>query len=429
MAGVLDPIDQTEAYLDAVQKHPDGKRIYARLTMMRARSESIAAHDRAKAERRHSLLDGVAVSWKDNIDSGGTVTEAGSKLLEGRIPRKDAIVLARAARQGTVCLGKTHMTELAFSGLGLNPRTATPPNALDPALAPGGSSSGAAVSVALGLAAAAIGSDTGGSVRVPAAWNGLVGFKPTHGGLPEKGVVPLCRRFDVVGPIARTVEDCAELLALMAAERPADLDGASINGACLMVLDGLPFDAVEEGPALAFQDGVDRLACAGARIHHVSTDWLDRAMALSAQVFAPEAYGIWRAQIEDAPELMWPPILERFRGGAEVSAPDYVAAWEQLSRIRRKWIKEVASRFDSVLLPTVPIMPPDAQRLMTDNDAFVHANLLTLRNTRIANLLGLPAVTLPTGHPGCGLMMMGHAGRDRQLLRSAAAAEAALGVR
>ncbi|WP_373945805.1 amidase [Paracoccus marcusii] len=426
MAGILDPIDQTEAYLAAAKDHPDCARIYARLTAARARSEAVAAHDRAKQERRHSLLDGVAISWKDNIDSGGTVTEAGSRLLEGRVPRKDANILARAARRGMVCLGKTHMTELAFSGLGLNPRTATPPNALDPDLAPGGSSSGAAVSVALGLAAAAVGTDTGGSVRVPAAWNGLVGFKPTHGALPEKGVVPLARRFDIAGPIARSVEDCAQIFAIMADQRAPDLDGASVQGLRLMVLEGLPFDDAESGPVTAFQDAVDRLGRAGAQIAHVSTDWLDKAMALSPQLFAPEAYGIWRAQIEDAPELMWQPILERFRGGAGVSAPDYVAAWESLARVRRKWIKEVVGGYDAVLLPTVPILPPATQRLMTDGSEFVRANLLTLRNTRIANLLGLPAITLPTGHPACGISLLGHAGQDRHLLRVAAGAEAAL---
>ncbi|TJZ92358.1 amidase [Paracoccus gahaiensis] len=428
LAGVLDPIDQTEAYLAAAKAHPDSARIFARLTPERARSEAVAAHDRAKQERRHSLLDGVAISWKDNIDSGGTVTEAGSRLLEGRVPRKDANILARAARRGMVCLGKTHLTELAFSGLGLNPVTATPPNALDPDLAPGGSSSGAAVSVALGLAAAAIGSDTGGSVRVPAAWNGLVGFKPSHGALPEKGVVPLARKFDIAGPLARSVEDCAQLFAIMADQRAPDLDGATVDGLRLMVLDGLPYDGAEAGPVAAFQDAVDRLAKAGATITHVTTDWLDRAMALSPQLFAPEAYGIWRAQIEDAPELMWKPILDRFRGGAEVSGPDYVAAWETLMRVRRKWIKEVVGGYDAVLVPTVPIMPPNAQRLMEDEAEFVRANLLTLRNTRIANLLGLPAVTLPTGHPACGISLMGHAGQDRHLLRVAAGAEAALDV-
>ncbi|MDO5706434.1 MAG: amidase family protein, partial [Paracoccus sp. (in: a-proteobacteria)] len=315
MAGLLDPVDLTESYLEAARRHRYGRRIYARMTPERARSEAISAHDRAKAGLRRSLLDGVALSWKDNIDSAGTATEAGSRLLEGRTPVTDATVLANATAAGTVCLGKTHMTELAFSGLGLNPRTATPPNALDADLAPGGSSSGAAVSVALGLASAAIGTDTGGSIRVPAAWNGLCGFKPTHGAAPAMGVVPLCRRFDVAGPIARTVEDCAEIFALLTATRAPDLRGATPAGLNLLVLEGAPFDQIEQGPALAFEAAVDQLARAGARISRAAHDSVSRALDLSPILFAPEAYGLWRDQIEAAPELMHKPILERFRGG------------------------------------------------------------------------------------------------------------------
>ncbi|TRW99678.1 amidase [Paracoccus sp. M683] len=425
MAGLLDPVDQTEAYLAAIQASPYAKRIYARVTASRARTESIAAHDRNRAGLRRSLLDGVAISWKDNIDSAGTPTEAGSRLLKGRKPAHDAATLKNATAAGTVCLGKTHMTELAFSGLGLNPMTATPPNALDPALAPGGSSSGAAVSVAMGLAAAAIGSDTGGSIRVPSAWNGLVGFKPTHGVTDSRGVVPLCRKFDVVGPLARTVEDCALLLAALRGEAPVDLRGARAQGLRLLVLDGVPFADAQESPVAAFEDAVDRLARAGSQITRITPAFLPQAMALSPQLFAPEAYGIWREQIEAAPEAMHPPILERFRGGKEVSGPDYVAAWEALNRYRAEWAALVAGH-DAVILPTVPILPPDADRLATDQEYFVTANLLTLRNTRIGNLMGLPAATIPTGQPGCGLMAMGAAGDDRRLLRVSAALEAAL---
>lgn len=427
MAGLLDPLDQTEAYLAAAAAHPDGRRIYARMTADRARAEAVAAHDRGKADLRRGILDGVAISWKDNIDSAGTATEAGSRLLEGRVPARDAESLARASRAGMICLGKTHMTELAFSGLGLNPNTATPPNALDPALAPGGSSSGAAVSVAMGLAAAAVGSDTGGSIRVPAAWNDLAGFKPSHGVHPAAGVVPLCRRFDVVGPIARTVEDCAEIVSVLTGQPVVDLKGTSAAGLRLMVLEDVPYQDAEDAPVAAFDDALDRLGQAGAVVTRASHPIVARAMKLAPVLFAPEAYGIWRAQIEDAPELMWTPILERFRGGAEVSAPDYVAGWESLARLRREWSAKTAF-FDAVVLPTVPILPPRADRLMNDQDEFVRANLLTLRNTRIANLLDLPALTLPTGRPGCGFMLMGHTGGDRHLLRVASAVEAALGV-
>ncbi|WP_112873145.1 amidase [Paracoccus endophyticus] len=425
LAGLVSPVDLADAYLDAIARHPDGARIYARLTPDRARSEAIAAHDRARAGLRRGLLDGVALSWKDNFDSALVATEAGSLLLEGRTPPTDAGLLATACLQGTVCLGKTHMTELAFSGLGLNPPVATVPNALDPALVAGGSSGGAAVSVALGLAAAAMGTDTGGSVRVPAAWNGIVGFKPTHGALDMTGVLPLCRRFDAAGPLARTVEDCAEIVALLRGEAAPDLRGADARGLRLMVLDGAPFDQARDAPVAAFEEAVAALAAAGARITHAAPDCVARALALSPTLFAPEAYGIWRDQIEAAPELMFPPMLDRFRGGQTVGAADYVAGWETLARLRADWAAAVAP-FDAVILPTVAIMPPDAARLERDAAFFAAENLLALRNTRIANLLGLPAITLPTRRPACGVMLMGRAGADRALLRTAAGAESAL---
>ncbi len=182
-AGEIDPVALTQTYLDAIAAHPLKDRIYARLTPDRALAEAQAAADRAKAGQRRGLLDGVPISWKDLFDTAGVATEAGSALLAGRVPDRDAVVLRNATAAGLVCLGKTHMSELAFSGLGYNPITATPPCVNDAEAVPGGSSSGAAASVAFGLAPAGIGSDTGGSVRIPAVWNDLVGLKTTIGRL------------------------------------------------------------------------------------------------------------------------------------------------------------------------------------------------------------------------------------------------------
>ena len=201
-AGKIDPLALTQTYLDAIDGHELKDQIYARVTHERALTEAKAASERAASGQRLSLLDGVPVSWKDLFDSAGTATEAGSALLKDRVPDADALVLANATAMGLVCLGKTHMSELAFSGLGLNPSTATPPSVNDMEGVSGGSSSGAATSVAFGLAAGAIGSDTGGSVRIPAAWNDLVGLKTTSGRVSLEGVVPLCLRFDTVGPLA-----------------------------------------------------------------------------------------------------------------------------------------------------------------------------------------------------------------------------------
>ena len=426
MAGLVSPVDLAEGYLDAIARHPDAACVYARTTPDRARTEAVGAHDRARAGLRRGLLDGVALSWKDNIDSAGTATEGGTRLLEGRVPGTDARLLADAAAQGLVCLGKTHLTELAFSGLGVNPSTATPPNSLDPALCPGGSSSGAAVSVALGLAAAAIGSDTGGSIRVPAAWNNLVGFKPTHGATPMDGVLPLCTSFDSVGPIARTVEDCAEIMALLTGAPSADLRGADdVRGLRLLVLGGLPYVDAREAPVQAFEEAVHHLSARGAVISHATPPEGKLAMDLGTPLFGPEAYGLWRAQIDVAPEMLGAFTLNRFRSGAAMTAMEFVERWADLKRARLAWAEAVAG-MDAVILPSVASLPPPIARVADDADAFVAENILALRNTRFANVLGLPAVTLPTGRPACGIMLMGAGGRDRALLRIAAAVEAAL---
>ena len=423
--GSIHAVELVEAFLDVIDRAPEAARIYARTTPSRARAEAMAAHGRARAGLRRGPLDGVPVSWKDLFDTAGVATEAGSALLRGRTPTRDAPVLEKATRAGLVCLGKTHMSELAFSGLGLNPVTATPPCINDPAAVPGGSSSGAAASVAFGLAAAAVGSDTGGSVRIPSAWNDLVGLKTTHGRLPLAGVVPLCERFDTVGPLCRTVEDCALMLAALEGRQPPDLAGASLSGARIAVLETVALDDVRPAPARGFDDALARLGRAGARIERIAVPEVAEAMSLAGLLFTAEAWGIWRDTIETAPERMFPRILERFRSGAGASAADYVAGWRRLEAIRGIWRAAVAG-FDAVALPTSPILPPDRERLMTDSDYYVSENLLALRNTRIGNLMDGCGLSLPTAEPSCGLMLLGAPLAEERLLRLGKAAEAAL---
>lgn len=424
-AGQIDPVTLTDTFLEAIAAHPHSHRIYARLTETRASAEAKAASDRAKAGLRRGPLDGVPVSWKDLFDTSGVATEAGSALLMGRVPAADARVLHNATAAGLVCLGKTHMTELAFSGLGLNPVTASPPNINDEAAVSGGSSSGAATSVAFGLAAAGIGSDTGGSVRVPSAWNDLVGLKTTHGRLSLDGVVPLCPRFDTVGPLCRTVEDAALLLSALEGRPAADLSGASLEGRRFLVLETGAFDDIRKGPRQAFEAAVDRLARAGAVITRGEVPAVAEALPLSATVFPAEAYGTWAAEIEANPGAMFAPVRDRFRSGGAISAPDYVAAWQRLERLRAEYLEATAG-YDAVLLPTCPILPPNAQAVTEDAGLFASENLLTLRNTRIGNLMDLPGLTLPTGTPSTGLLMQGPPGSEAALLRIGAAAEVAL---
>ncbi|MDO6731522.1 amidase family protein [Marinovum sp. 2_MG-2023] len=424
-AGAIDPVALTEAHLEAIAQHEHGPTTYARVTTDRARSEAAAAAARAKAGQRLSMLDGVPISWKDLFDSAGTATESGSALLAGRVPDHDAEVLRNARAAGLVCLGKTHMSELAFSGLGLNPITATPPCVNGDGAVPGGSSSGAATSVAYGLAAAAIGSDTGGSVRIPAAWNDLVGLKTTHGRVSTRGVVPLVASFDTVGPLTRTVEDAGLLLAALEGRKPADLRGATLQGRRFAVLKTVAMDDLRDAPGAAFQSALDRLRNAGALVETIEIPELAEAMDLSAVLFSPEAYATWKDVIEAAPDKMFPRILERFRSGASFDAPDVMAAWQKLHRCRAAWNRAVAG-YDAVLTPTAANLPPDMERLLTDDAYYVTENLLTLRNTRIGNLMGGCGLTLPTGVPSCGLQMLAPPMNEARLLRLGVAAESAL---
>lgn len=424
-SGEIDPVDLTATYLDAIESHPLTPRIYARVTRARAEAEAQAASERAKAGLRRGPLDGVPISWKDLFDTAGVATEAGSALLEGRTPERDAEVLANATAQGLVCLGKTHMSELAFSGLGLNPVTATPPCVNDENAVSGGSSSGAAASVAFGLAPCGIGSDTGGSVRIPAAWNDLVGLKTTSGRVSLKGVVDLCARFDTVGPLCRSVEDAALMLAALEGRPASDLRDTSLKGKRFAVLETVARDDLRDAPRAAFVNALERLQNAGAKIEHIEAPEVAEAMTLAGVLYTGEAYGRWKDTIEAAPEKMFGEVRERFRAGANFSAPDYVASWQKLDALRERWNARVAG-YDAVLAPASPTLPPNAERLMSDSAYYIEENLLALRNTRIGNLMGLCAITLPTGIPSCGLMLMGAPFGEEKLLRIAAAAEEAL---
>lgn len=424
-AGEIDPVALCETYLDAIDAHPLRDRIYARVTADRARGEAAAALARAKSGQRLSLLDGVPISWKDLFDTADIVTEAGTKLLEGRVPDRDAVVLENATAAGLVCLGKVHMSELAFSGLGHNPSTATPPCVNDADAVPGGSSSGSAASVAFGLAAASIGSDTGGSVRIPAAWNDLVGLKTTHGRLTLEGVVPLALKFDTIGPLCRSVEDAALLTAALEGSKAPDLRGASLEGRRFAILETAMMDGLRDEPKSAFALAVKRLEAAGAVIETIDVPAVQDALDVSGMLMTAEAYGLWGEIIETAPEKMYDEILRRFRLGRDVSGPEYVNAWAKLEAARAEYDQATAG-YDAILAPTAPILPPNLARLIDEPEYYVTENLMALRNTRIGNLLGLCALTLPTGTPSCGLMLMGPPDFDNAILRLGAAAEVAL---
>ncbi|SMX40427.1 amidase [Maliponia aquimaris] len=424
-AGETDPVTLAENFLNKINAHPLSDRIYARLTPDRALAEAEAAKRRAELGLRRHPLDGVPISWKDLYDTAGTPTEAGSALLKGRVPDRDAEVLRNATQTGLVCLGKTHMSELAFSGLGLNPVTATSPCVNDHDAVAGGSSSGAAASVAFRLAPAGVGSDTGGSVRLPACWNDLVGLKTTCGRLSLNGVVPLIARFDTVGPLCRTVEDAALMLSALEGAPAPDLTGASLQGRRFAALQTVVMDDLDAAPARAYADALDKLRAAGAIIEPLDFPDIVTPHTQSAMLYTAEAWATWRDQITAQPDVMFTPIRERFEAGAAHSAADFIAAWQGVHRMRAAWA-EVTAGYDAVLCPTAPNLPEKVDTLMQLGETYVSANLRTLRNTRIGNLLGGAIVTLPTGVPSCGISLMAPPMAEHRLLRLAAGAEAAL---
>ena len=423
--GEIDPVELTEHFLSRIETSPIGKKIYSTVTSQLALEQAKDAKKRAILGRRLSSLDGVPISWKDLFDIKGYPCEAGSELLAGRLANQNCEVYNLAEAQGLICLGKTHMSELAFSGLGLNPVRETPPCVNYPESVPGGSSSGAATSVSFGLAAAGIGSDTGGSVRIPAAWNDLVGLKTTAGKLSLDGVVPLCSRFVTVGPLTKSVEDAARLSGIMSG-REIDLPTPkAVKGLKLGILKNVAMENVVDLPKKAFESAINKLKEAGASISEIFVSSVDEARDLTGLLYSPEAYATWKHKIEKTPDLMFTKILERFRSGANVLASDFICAWDKLMDLRQQY-HSVVKMYDAVLIPTSPIIPPELDRLMNDGDFYNSQNLLALRNTRIGNLMGGCSITLPTDIPSCGLLIMGMPSQEERLLRLAQACELVL---
>lgn len=423
--GEIDPVELTEHFLSLIETSPIGKKIYSTVTSHLALEQARDARTRALSGRRLSSLDGVPISWKDLFDIKGYPCEAGSELLAGRLAKQNCEVYDVAEAQGLICLGKTHMSELAFSGLGLNPVRETPPCVNYPESVPGGSSSGAATSVSFGLAAAGIGSDTGGSVRIPAAWNDLVGFKTTAGRLSLDGVVPLCSRFDTVGPLTKSVEDAARLFGVMSGREIRLPAPKAVKGLKLGILKNVAMENVVDLPKKAFESAINKLKEAGASVSEIFVSSVDEAMDLTGLLYSPEAYATWKHKIEKTPDLMFAKILERFRSGANVLASDFICAWDKLMDLRQQYHSEV-KMYDAVLIPTSPIIPPELDRLMNDGDFYNSQNLLALRNTRIGNLMGGCSITLPTDIPSCGLLIMGMPNQEERLLRLAQACELVL---
>jgi aspartyl-tRNA(Asn)/glutamyl-tRNA(Gln) amidotransferase subunit A len=413
---------------------PRGEGARACLTVYADRARAAADAADARARRGQSLgpLDGAIVSIKDLFDVAGEPTRAGSKILAEEAPpaAADAAVVQRLKGAGAVLIAKTNMTEFAFSGVGANPHFGTPGNPRDRARVPGGSSSGAGVAVADGMCDIAIGTDTGGSVRIPAALCGLVGFKPSRQRVPTDGAFPLSYTLDSIGPIANSVDDCAKADwvmadAVVAGERFAPLEPLTLDGLSFGIAEGLPLDRLDDTVAAAFVLAVARLGRAGVRVSHEDLPLIDDMVAVNAKggISPPEACAIHRDRIERRAADFDPNVLARIQRGCAVPEEDYAWMMQERSRLVAAMDARL-SALDALVMPTTAIVAPTIAEV-ADEKVFAARNAALLRNTSIVNFFDLCAISLPlpalSGTMPVGLMLIARNGQDRKLFEIAAA--------
>ena len=433
-SGALDPVALAEETLAKIETCADPA-VFTCLLKDRAKAEAQAASRRLREGRSRGVLDGVPVAWKDLFDIEGLPTTAGSRVLGDSAPAsRDAAVVRALAAAGMVSVGRVNMSEFAFSGLGINPHYGTPRNPASPEgehRIPGGSSSGSGVAVAAGLVPVAIGTDTGGSVRIPAAFNGIVGYKATRGRYAMDGVYPLATSLDSLGPLCRTVQDAVWVDAAMRGLPSAEaLERPALSELSFVIPETVFFDGAEPEVVAAFDVAVARLAKAGARICRQAFPEFSAIFDLMARhgaLVTAEAFVLHRARIT-GPEAaaMDPRVVKRTLLGEKITLADYL---ETLAA-RERMIAAFEARLgpESLLIsPTLPHVAPPVQPLLDDEDLFFQINGKTLRNTLIGNFLDGCGVSLPcgTGTDGMpvGFLVSGPQAEDARLLAAALAIE------
>jgi len=408
----------------------EGKRAFVRVYGDTARAAADAQDKLRAAGYVASPLAGLPVSIKDLFDVAGERTLAGSRALDDAPPAKaDAPIVARLRAAGAVLMGRTNMTEFAFSGVGINPHYGTPGNPFDRKRIPGGSSSGAPISVADGMAAVAIGTDTGGSVRIPAALCGLVGLKPTQYRVPRDGATPLSTTLDSIGPIGASVACCALTDAVMAGRQPTVPTAIPVDALRLGIPQTYVLDDLEPAVARAFERAISALSGAGARIVELPMRMLAEYPTINAKGgFSPcEAYA-WHEELLKRRGADYDPrVRVRIERGREMTAVDYVRLLGQRADVIARAEQEMAT-VDALILPTLAVVAPPIAAFAKDED-FWRLNAKILRNPAWVNFLDLCALTLPIEPPGeapVGLSLVGRHGDDRRVLAMGLGIEAVI---
>ena len=412
----------------------EGQRAFIHVDKDAALAAADAMDGLRRAKAAPSRFAGIPISIKDLFDIRGQVTRAGSRALEDSAPAVvDAPVVARLRRAGFIVIGRTNMTEFAFSGIGINPHYGTPKGAWKRSEGhiPGGSSSGAAVSVLDGMAHGALGTDTGGSCRIPAAYNGIVGYKPTQRRIPLDGGVPLSFSLDSYGPLARSVSCCAILDAVLADEPVSPLRKRPIRGVRLAVPTTIVLDELDSAVSQSFERALSTLSKLGADIEHIEVpEFLDSITMNSKGGFpAAESYAWHRYLLTSKGDVYDPRVSVRILRGEAISAADYI----DLIQARRSLIARANARlapYDALVLPTTANTPPRIADL-ADDKAFTRENMRSLRNPSLINLIDGCAISLPAHREGevpVGLMLAAPGGADRRIFELAAALEPVIRV-
>ena len=433
-AGEVCPVALAQAALAKVEGGAVPHAFIA-VTRERALAQAEAAKARIAAGRPASALDGVPVGIKDLIDLRGEVTTAASDLLRDAAPAgADAPLAAALDRAGMVFVGKTNLTEFAFSGLGLNPHYGTPHNPHDRATprAPGGSSSGAAVAVAAGVVPCAIGSDTGGSVRVPSAFCGLTGYKSSEGRIDKRGVAALSVTLDTIGPLARSVEDCVLLDMAMRGAAVSNVQRRDAQELRVFVPETYVLDDLDEAVGTNFERSVEALERAGATVERGPCAIFTEIAAITAEhggLSSAEAYTLYRGYLEGPQAArMDQRVVARMMVGKGMSARDVLVVQQARARLQ----SELAALLDGrlMLMPTTPNVAPEIAPLEADVELFHRVNLRGLRNTLMGNFLDTPGVAMPNGTDANGMptsiLLSGCAGADEDVLGAAFAVERVL---
>ena len=431
--GGLDPVEVAEFFLDRIERDRANPS-FVLVTRERALKEAAASRRRHREGRAAGPLDGVPVAWKDLVDMAGERTTAGSALFAESPPKeKDAPIVANLSAAGLAALGKTNLSEFAFSALGLNPHFGTPRNPCDaatPRIA-GGSSSGSAVAVAAGLAPCAIGSDTGGSIRAPASFCGIVGFKTSEGRIDKRGVFPLSRTLDTIGPLARTVEDCVLIDMALRGRSGAPARPLDLNGVEFVVPDKTGIDDLDAAVAANLEAAMKRLAAAGAKVMSRPAPLIGAMRALTAQhgsLVAIEAYAEHRAILESADAQRMDRRVVRRAMGGRVSGHDVI----ELQRGREDLIAALGDELKGALLvlPATPMTAPPIDALERDDELFRATNLRAIHYTFLGNLFRMCGLALPSGEDAAGLptgvQFLAPQGNDDRLLSIGLSIEVAL---